>query len=144
MFETSWWSALLGGTLIGASASVLWLANGKVAGISGILAGALRAPGERATQSWQYWFLLGLLLGGLLLQRLWPATLAPSPQSLPWLIGAGLLVGVGTRLSNGCTSGHGVCGISRGATRSIVATLVFMASGMLAVLALRHGLGATP
>jgi uncharacterized membrane protein YedE/YeeE len=60
------------------------------------------------------------------------------------LIGAGLLVGVGTRLSNGCTSGHGVCGISRGATRSIVATLVFMTTGMLAVLALRHGFGATP
>jgi uncharacterized membrane protein YedE/YeeE len=144
MFETSWWSALLGGTLIGASASLLWVASGKVAGISGILAGALAPAPGRSGLSWQHWFLLGLMLGGLALVRFMPMALAQSPRGLPWLLGAGLLVGVGTALGNGCTSGHGVCGISRGATRSIVATLVFMSTGMLAVFALRHGLGVAP
>jgi uncharacterized membrane protein YedE/YeeE len=131
---------LLGGALIGTAAALLLLANGRVAGISGILAGAL-AP-ARGDFAWRVAFLLGLPLGASLV-----TLAAGDPHGfaitarLPLLVAGGLIVGFGTALGNGCTSGHGVCGISRGSRRSIAATGVFMATGALTVFALRHLLG---
>jgi len=131
---------LLGGALIGLSASLLLLSHGRVAGISGVV-GSLLMP-VRGDVSWRLQFFGGLLAGGLLLVWLRPQSFAaPSSLSLggvAMLVGAGLLVGVGSRLGNGCTSGHGVCGISRGSLRSIVATLTFMATGVLTVYVVRH------
>lgn len=131
---------LLGGALIGLSASLLLLANGRVAGISGVV-GSLLAP-IRGDVSWRVSFFGGLLAGGLLLLWSRPASYA-APSSLGTsgvavLVAAGLLVGFGSRLGNGCTSGHGVCGISRGSVRSILATLTFMATGILTVFLVRH------
>lgn len=131
---------LLGGALIGLSASVLLLANGRVAGISGVV-GSLLAP-VRGDIAWRVLFFGGLLTGGLLLAWLRPASFAApaslSPGGVALLVAAGLLVGFGSRLGNGCTSGHGVCGISRGSARSIAATLTFMATGILTVFLARH------
>ncbi|HEX5752348.1 MAG TPA: YeeE/YedE thiosulfate transporter family protein [Archangium sp.] len=131
---------LLGGALIGLSASLLLLANGRVAGISGVV-GSLLAP-VRGDIAWRVLFFGGLLTGGLLLAWLRPASFAapasPSPGGVALLVAAGLLVGFGSRLGNGCTSGHGVCGISRGSVRSIAATLTFMATGVLTVFLARH------
>lgn len=131
---------LLGGALIGLSASLLLLANGRVAGISGVVGSLLApVPGDIA---WRLLFFGGLLTGGLLLAWLRPVSFA-DPVSLSvgrvaLLLAAGLLVGFGSRLGNGCTSGHGVCGISRGSARSIAATLTFMATGVLTVFLARH------
>ncbi|HEL7748896.1 YeeE/YedE family protein [Stenotrophomonas geniculata] len=139
------WSAVAGGALIGAAAVLLLATLGRVAGISGIAAGSLRAAkGERG---WRWAFLLGLLTAaGLVL--LWQSVPEASPQvplrdALPaWqLVGAGLLVGFGTRLGSGCTSGHGVCGMARGSKRSLLAVLVFMACAMLTTFLIRHGGG---
>jgi uncharacterized membrane protein YedE/YeeE len=124
--------SLVGGLLIGLSASVLALGAGRVAGISGIL-GGLFTPG-REGRGWRLQFLAGLGLGGLLLLALHPAVFASAPRSLPLLAGAGLLVGFGARLGGGCTSGHGVCGLSRLSGRSLLATLVFMGAAMVTVL----------
>ncbi|RKH12777.1 YeeE/YedE family protein [Corallococcus sp. CA053C] len=131
---------LLGGALIGVSASLLLLLNGRIAGISGIAGGLFgAASGDRG---WRLSFLAGMLGGGLLLRFGWPGALgAPHVSGPGWLVAAGLLVGVGTRLGNGCTSGHGVCGISRGSRRSLVATLTFMAAAILTVFVVRHVLG---
>jgi uncharacterized membrane protein YedE/YeeE len=131
---------LVGGALIGLSASLMLLFNGRVAGISGI-AGALLSP-VRGDTGWRLLFLAGLLAGGVLLRLVRPelfgAPAAVSPGGLALLAGAGLLVGIGSRLGNGCTSGHGVCGISRGSWRSIAATLTFMTTGFLTVFVVRH------
>ncbi|AFE05317.1 YeeE/YedE family protein [Corallococcus coralloides DSM 2259] len=131
---------LVGGVLIGLSASLLLLAHGRVAGISGVV-GAMLGP-IRGDAAWRVLFLGGLLTGGLVLAWLRPGGLPASvPLSLGHLSllgGAGLLVGFGSQLGNGCTSGHGVCGISRGSVRSIVATLTFMATGALTVFFVRH------
>ncbi|MFY0523150.1 YeeE/YedE family protein [Archangium gephyra] len=131
---------LLGGALIGLSASLLLLANGRVAGISGVV-GSLLAP-VRGDIAWRVLFFGGLLTGGLLLAWLRPVSFAaPAPLSAGGavLLGvAGLLVGFGSRWGNGCTSGHGVCGISRGSVRSLAATLAFMATGVLTVFLARH------
>ncbi|BBG90246.1 MULTISPECIES: YeeE/YedE family protein [Aeromonas] len=135
MMESQWLLSLGGGMLAGLSALILMLFNGKVAGISGILAGALqhRTP-------WQVLFLLGLGLGAwLALNAGWASM--PAFSTLPgWplVLVAGLLVGIGTRLGNGCTSGHGICGMGRLSVRSIVATLTFMAAGVLTVLVTHH------
>ncbi|WP_224242807.1 YeeE/YedE family protein [Hyalangium gracile] len=131
---------LLGGALIGLSASLLLWANGRVAGISGIV-GSVLAP-IRGDVAWRLVFFGGLLTGGLLLVWLRPGAFG-APASLgssgiALLAAAGLLVGFGSRLGNGCTSGHGICGISRGSVRSIVATLTFMATGALTVFLARH------
>jgi len=131
--------ALGGGLLIGLSAATLLLLNGRIAGISGLVSGVvsgLRRPGER-------WFadaafLIGLVLGPpvfAILAGHWPAMRIGA--GLPVLALAGLLVGFGTRLGSGCTSGHGVCGLARFSPRSIVAVLVFLATGMLTVALMR-------
>lgn len=131
------WSALLGGALIGLASAAMLLLNGKVAGVSGIVSGLLRpVAGDTA---WRALFVVGLLSGGLLLRWLYPAAfdLSGAP-SLGLVALAGVLVGVGTRLGNGCTSGHGVCGVSRLAPRSLLATATFMLTGALTVFAMNH------
>jgi len=124
--------------LIGLSASVLLLFNGRTAGISGIVGTLMcRATGDKA---WRAAFLAGMVGGGFAMFALTPTSFGlPSAASsnLAVVIPAGLLVGFGTRLGNGCTSGHGVCGISSGSKRSIAATLTFMATGVIAVFVLR-------
>lgn len=129
------WPLAAGGAAIGAAAGLLLLFTGEIAGISGIQAALLR--GDSGRRHWRLAFLAGLMLPGLWLwQQGTPATAA-----WPVLIVAGLLVGYGTRRGGGCTSGHGVCGIANFSLRSLVATLVFMATAMLTVFITRHGLG---
>ncbi len=126
------WTALAGGLLIGLAASLLVLARGRIAGISGILAGLLHP--QSGDVSWRAAFVIGLLVAPWLL----PSD-APLIEAGPLrLIAAGLLVGLGTRYGAGCTSGHGVCGLSRRSPRSVVATLAFMAAGFAVVYLLRH------
>lgn len=124
---------LFGGVLIGGSAALLLLRNGQVAGISGIAASVLR--GEPGDTGWRLAFLLGLVAPAAIV-GLDPSLLG---GSLPTFVLSGLLVGVGTRIGSGCTSGHGVCGISNLSPRSIVATLIFMATAMFTVALVRHG-----
>lgn len=133
--------ALSGGLLIGLAAAVLWLCKGRIAGISGIVGGLLSAGGDRM---WRLAFVAGLLLAPALWEAFTPLP-AVTVTTGPWLlIAAGLLVGYGSRLGSGCTSGHGVCGLSRLSLRSLVATLCFMASGMGAVFVVRHLLSGGP
>ena len=135
-------SSLAGGALIGVAATLLLWLDGRVAGISGIVGGLLRR--QPADMAWRGAFVVGLLGGGVVLRLVAPATIAFTlARSTPALIIAGLLVGYGTQLGNGCTSGHGVCGLSRGSRRSFAATLTFMATGMLIALAVRV-LGGAP
>ena len=129
-------SATIGGGLIGLSAVMLMATNGRIAGISGIT-GGLIGPGV-ADRAWRAAFIAGLVIAPLLYMGFGPRIEVQIPASTPLLIAAGLLVGVGTQLGSGCTSGHGVCGISRLSTRGIAATLTFMASGAAAVFILRH------
>lgn len=133
-------SPLFGGMLIGLSASILLLANGRVAGISGILGGALSpVPGDAL---WRAMFLLGLIGTGTVLTWLRPESFQVGlHRSVPAVALAGLLVGYGTRLGNGCTSGHGVCGLSRTSPRSLFATLTFMATGAATVFLVQHLMG---
>lgn len=139
------WSALGGGVLIGLSAGLLYGVSGRIAGISGIMASFL--ADQKSELGWRCTFLLGLMAAPLL----W-ALIAQDGLDLPsweyetplqWvrLIVAGLLVGFGTRMANGCTSGHGVCGLARFSRRSLVAVLAFMASGMATVYMVRHLVG---
>lgn len=132
--------ALVGGALIGLSASLLLLTHGKVAGISGIYAGALRS--DTPDRGMRIAFLVGLVLSGAALRLIAPSLFASAwAPSLPLALAAGLVVGIGTRLGSGCTSGHGVCGLSRLSMRSLVATGTFMAAGFATVLVVRHVLG---
>ncbi len=133
------WHGLAGGALIGASASFLLLYNGRIAGISGIVGGLL-APARGETR-WRAFFVAGLLVGGLALTRLVPHAFGPAITPLPLLVIAGLLVGFGTRLGNGCTSGHGVCGIGRFSSRSLLATCTFVFTGLLTTFVCSHVLG---
>jgi uncharacterized membrane protein YedE/YeeE len=133
-------SALIGGVLIGVSASALLLFNGKIAGISGIFAGLLRPANDDS--AWRACFIGGLLVGGLILRGLLPEAFDfGAVRSMGALTIAGLLVGFGTRLGNGCTSGHGVCGVARLSIRSIVATVTFMLTGAAVVYIANHLLG---
>lgn len=126
-----------GGLLIGLAASGLLLTNGRIAGISNILAGLLHPRNDEII--WRGCFLGGLLAGGILLQWLYPAAFSNlHPHSLPVIAIGGLLVGLGARWSNGCTSGHGVCGLARRSLRSLVATLTFMGSALITVYLLHH------
>jgi uncharacterized membrane protein YedE/YeeE len=124
-------AGLLGGAIIGAAASLFWARNGRVAGISGLLRAALLPDDGRGEA---VWFVVGLAAVGLA-ARFIGSPAAANARSLGVLVAAGLLVGFGTRLGGGCTSGHGVCGISRFALRSLVATITFVGCGALAVVA---------
>ena len=130
-------SALAGGLLIGLAAALLILLEGRIAGISGIVGGLLQ-PLRKGDVAWRAAFALGLVAAPLLYQAL--AELPQSRIDTGWatLIVAGALVGFGSRLGSGCTSGHGVCGLSRRSPRSLVATLVFMSAGFATVFASRH------
>jgi uncharacterized membrane protein YedE/YeeE len=133
-----YWMSLVGGMIIGLSASVLLLTNGRVAGISGIAAHLLTKP-DTGTR-WRLAFLVGLIIGPLAFALV--AGHSPSVRisaSVPVLILAGLLVGFGTRLGSGCTSGHGVAGLARLSPRSIAAVATFLATAMVTVFLLRHG-----
>lgn len=127
--------ALLGGVLIGLAVAALLLLNGRVAGISGILAGI--ASPDRADRKWRVLFVLGLLAGGLVARVVAPEALGAIGGSTPVLVFAGVLVGLGTRLAGGCTSGHGVCGVSRLSPRSVVATAIFMGTAGVVVFLVR-------
>ena len=132
------WAALFGGILLGLASAAFILFNGRVLGISGILGGLL-AP-KKSDVSWRIFFLLGLLLAPLTLSFVAPQFIV-TPRieaGTTVIIVAGLLVGLGTRYGSGCTSGHGVCGLSRLSPRSLVATLAFMASGFATVYVVRH------
>ena len=136
-------TAVIGGLLIGAAATLMLLLKGRIAGISGIIGGLLHP--SHGDSSWRAMFLLGMMaapLGSLLwFGKLPEATVTASSRML---IIAGLLVGFGTRLGSGCTSGHGVCGLARRSQRSLVSTLTFIATGAIAVYASRHLLGGMP
>jgi len=125
-------AALAGGTLIGIAAAGLLLLKGKTAGVSGVLEGVVRL--EKGELGWKLAFVAGLLAGGAGMKLIRPASFSTPSGSVTLAVVAGLLVGFGTRVGGGCTSGHGVCGIGRLSRRSLVATLVFMAVGMLTVL----------
>jgi uncharacterized membrane protein YedE/YeeE len=136
------WASLAGGILIGLATALLLLANGRVAGVSGILGGLLRpAKGDVA---WRVAFIAGLFLAPIV----WLALRAMPPAQIdhtPALLAAGgLLVGIGTRFGSGCTSGHGVCGIARLSPRSLLATACFVAAGFVTVYVVRHVLGGAP
>jgi hypothetical protein len=133
--------AFAGGVLLGVGATLLLWLDGRVAGISGILNGALEsAEGDRG---WRWLFLLGMLLGAGIFLRASGAAYHAADAFSPWLmIGAGLLVGAGTRIGSGCTSGHGICGLGRLSLRSLVATLTFMATAGVTVYVLRQIAGA--
>lgn len=127
-----WIHALEGGAIIGLSASLMLGFNGRIAGISGIVGGLLKpTAGDVA---WRALFVAGLFAGGLLALALMPGAFSVGTASLGVVVLAGLLVGFGTRVGNGCTSGHGVCGISRFSPRSVVATLTFIGTGAVTVL----------
>lgn len=130
------WSSLAGGLLIGLAAAIFILFNGKIAGISGILGGLLRPV--RGDLLWRLAFLFGLLAAPMVFILFRPLPVATIDASNVTLVIAGLLVGLGTRYGAGCTSGHGVCGLSRLSLRSLVATLAFMAAGFLTVYIVRH------
>ncbi|MFN3698305.1 MAG: YeeE/YedE family protein [Pseudobdellovibrio sp.] len=134
-----WVNAMIGGVLIGISVSLMLFWNGRVTGISGIINGILSPV--KGDALWRVLFVFGLLLGGVVMGQLNPKVFENTVRSEVWTtVVAGLLVGFGTILGSGCTSGHGVCGISRMSPRSLVATLVFMAAGIAAVYLFR-GLG---
>ena len=121
-------SAAIGGAIIGLSATLMLLGNGKIAGISGILGGILRPMGKEKAD--RLIFICGLLTGGIMLRIFFPESFDfTGGRSTGMLVAAGLLVGYGTQMGSGCTSGHGVCGLSRLSMRSLVATLSFMAMG---------------
>ena len=129
---------LTGGILLGLSAIWLLLTLGRVAGISGIAWGSIAGP----DRGWRWLFLLGLLLGGLLTHTVLGQPLPDESIAPTWLIAiSGLLVGIGTRMGSGCTSGHGVCGLGRRSPRSVTATLTFMTLGMVTVFVMQNLLG---
>lgn len=134
------WSALLGGALIGLAAVLLMTLNGRIAGISGILGGMLsRSVGDKG---WRVAFLVGLIGAPLVFTAMGRTPIEPEmPASWLVIVVSGLLVGFGTRLGGGCTSGHGVCGIARLSPRSLTATAIYMAVAVVVVAVVRHGVG---
>nr|WP_272158611.1 YeeE/YedE thiosulfate transporter family protein [Vibrio algivorus] len=134
------WSALFGGMLLGVSATILMLFKGKVAGISGIVSGAMTP--SSVDKGWRIQFIIGLIAGGLLTNWLIQPDLAGIPthysSSIVTMLLAGLLVGLGTKLGNGCTSGHGICGMGRFSIRSTIATLTFMLVATITVYIRLH------
>ncbi|HEU4372027.1 MAG TPA: YeeE/YedE family protein [Telluria sp.] len=130
------WASLAGGALIGLSAALFVLFNGRIAGISGILGGLLEWP--KGDISWRLAFLLGLVAAPLVYSMVAPLPIVQVDAGTGTLVVAGLLVGVGTRYGSGCTSGHGVCGLSRLSPRSLAATAAFMLAGFVTVFVVRH------
>lgn len=134
---SDWMTALAGGMLIGVAATVLLAFNGRIAGISGMVNGVLLP--KRGDVTWRVLFLLGLVAGGGVYLSLVPGAYAPRAGfPVPALVVAGLLVGFGTRMGNGCTSGHGVCGLGRLSWRSLAAVLTFMATAIATTFFIRH------
>ena len=133
------WSSLTGGLLIGTAAAILLLFNGKIAGISGILGDLLRPVSGDI--GWGMAFLLGLVAAPLVYVLAAPLPIVHVKADMTTLVVAGLLVGIGTRYGSGCTSGHGVCGLSRLSPRSMAATAAFMIAGFVTVFISRHLLG---
>ena len=136
------YSALLGGALIGLASGLYLLLNGRIAGISGILGGLLTSKGPTSGRVEKLSFISGMIIAPMILLALTPIN-AQSIVSASWpvIIAAGLIVGFGTRLGSGCTSGHGICGLSRLSARSMVATLCFMGAGMASTFVIRHVIG---
>lgn len=133
------WASLAGGILLGVASAIFILVNGRVLGISGILGGLL-AP-KKGDAGWRIAFLLGMLAAPLVYGLLAPEGFVKAPTidaGFATIVAAGLLVGLGTRYGSGCTSGHGVCGLSRLSPRSLVATLAFMGAGFVMVFVVRH------
>jgi uncharacterized protein len=128
-------NSLLGGMLIGVAASILILFNGKIAGISGIIGGLFRP--KKNDVGWRVMFVMGLLISPILYGVFLPLPTITIDASMPMIIMAGILVGIGTRYASGCTSGHGVCGIARLSPRSIIATIFFILAGAVTVFLLR-------
>lgn len=133
------YSAFLGGSLIGLSAALLMYFNGRIAGISGMIAGAFDF--KNSENHWRLFFLGGLILAAVIFNIFVPHTSVTYSRSTFLLIVSGILVGYGTRLGNGCTSGHAVCGMARLSIRSIAATITFMSVAILTVFITRHILG---
>jgi len=132
-------ASLAGGIILGVASAIFILVNGRILGISGILGGLL--PPKAGDTTWRVFFLLGMLAAPTVFHAVVPAQYitAPRMDASGWMvIAAGLLVGIGTRYASGCTSGHGVCGLSRLSPRSLVATLSFMGAGFVMVYVLRH------
>jgi hypothetical protein len=133
----SWAHGILGGALIGLSATLLLWSIGRIAGISGIVNGLASAP--RSDRAWRAAFLVGLMAAGAVTMQFLPyAPARPQSASTPILLLAGLLVGFGTRMGNGCTSGHGVCGLGRLSWRSLAAVMTFMLAAIATVFIIRH------
>jgi uncharacterized membrane protein YedE/YeeE len=130
------WASLAGGIVIGLAAAMFLVFNGRIAGISGILGGLLEWP--KGDISWRLAFLIGLVAAPLVFSLVAPLPAVQIDADTSTLIVAGLLVGVGTRYGSGCTSGHGVCGLSRFSPRSLVATVAFMLAGFATVFIVRH------
>ncbi len=133
------WASLSGGIFLGVASALFILINGRILGISGILGGLL--PPKLGDTSWRIAFLLGLFAAPTVFHAMVPAEyiIAPRIETADWMVVvAGLLVGIGTRYASGCTSGHGVCGLSRLSPRSLVATASFMSAGFMTVYVVRH------
>lgn len=134
--ELNWIVPLAGGMLIGLSATLLLLCNGRIAGISGMINGAITFKPE---QAWRWIFMAGMLLGGAIYEYLWAQQPTPTSTFAPWLmLIGGFLVGFGTRLGNGCTSGHGVCGLGRLSFRSLIAVITFLSTAIITVYITNH------
>ena len=133
------WSALIGGLILGFAALIFILVNGRIAGISGILGGLLTPAKDDAL--WRVAFIAGLIMAPLIYRLFATFPTIHVNASYPILVIAGLLVGVGTRFGSGCTSGHGICGLSRMSPRSLAATGAFMATGFITVFIIRHVIG---
>ena len=132
--------AAIGGAMIGTAAVAMMGLNGRIAGISGILSGVFTQPVN--DRLWRVLFIVGLIIGGALPGLLFNLPAPPVPDAnIGLVIAGGLLVGIGTGLGSGCTSGHGICGMARLSKRSIIATVIFMFTGVAAVYILRHLLG---
>jgi len=133
-------SALIGGAMIGGAGALLLVLNGRIAGISGIVGETFALP--KGDLAWRLAFIVGLIAGPVLIQLIKGAPIAMRIEaSLPLLIAGGLIVGIGTRLGSGCTSGHGVCGLGRLSGRSMVATVTFLLTAGLTVFVARHLIG---
>ena len=136
MTEFNWIAALVGGMLIGLSATILLAFDGRIAGISGIVNGAIKFKKQ---ENWRWLFIAGMLVGGFLYEYVFASESTPLSSFAPEaMIVGGLLVGFGTRLGNGCTSGHGVCGLGRLSFRSLIAVITFMITAIITVFITRH------